>query len=219
MRIEIWSDFSSPECYVGQVRLQHVIQRLGMQHQVDYRQDAYLIDPAAPIRSVETNAEKLAYDKGISLRQAHESYDHWTRLGETEGLNIRYGFAFNTNTMDAHRLVLWVQDEYEDPTLTQRLIDLLFKANLTDNLILADREVLGEVGQAAGLSGEEIAEMLASNAYKNTVIAQTAHFNDLGEASLPFFIIGKESFAGIQPRKVFADALNKDAYEFVNARL
>lgn len=219
MRIEIWSDFASPECYVGQVRLQHVIQRLGMQRDVDYRQDAYLIDPQAPVRSVETNAEKLAYDKGISLKQAHERYEHWKRLGATEGLNIRYGFAYNTNTMDAHRLVLWVQDEYDDPTLTQRLIDLLFKANLTNNFILADREVLEEIGQAAGLNGKEIIRMLSSNAYKKAVIAQTAHFNDLGESSLPFFIIGKKSFGGIQPRQVFADALNKDADEFVNARL
>ncbi|WP_283600356.1 DsbA family oxidoreductase, partial [Lactobacillus hominis] len=79
--------------------------------------------------------------------------------------------------------------------------------------------VLEEIGQAAGLNGKEIIRMLSSNAYKKAVIAQTAHFNDLGESSLPFFIIGKKSFAGIQPRQVFADALNKDADEFVNARL
>lgn len=219
MKVQVWSDFTSPECYVGQVRLQRAIKELGLQNEVEYEEKAYQIDPTAPNRSVETNAEKLAFDNGISLKEAHDSFNHWTELGETEGLKINYGDSYNTNTLNAHCLVAWVEDKYDDYELTKKVIDLIFEANFTHNKIIADPTVLEEIGKNAGLNPESIAMILQSGVYKNEVLQEEATFRDMGQSNVPFFGIGKKSFSGIQPLRTFEDSLNDNAHEYLNSQL
>ncbi len=219
MKVIVWSDFSSPACYVGQIRLQNVVKKLNLQSKIQYESRVYRVDPNAPLKSVETNAEKVAYDKGISLKQAHESFHHWHELGLTEGLDIKYSYAYNTNTMDAHRLVLWVEEDYQNTAVIEKLIDALYKAVLTDNLIIANRDVLLNIVAKIGLDKIKAQEVLKSNSYRNEVINQETRFRDMGESTIPYFVIGKQVLPGIQPKEVFEESLRSNYGEYLNTEL
>lgn len=59
-------------------------------------------------------------------------------IGKSVGLTINEATAYNTNTMDAHRIVQWAKATYHDFKLIENLADDLFYVYFTENKELAD---------------------------------------------------------------------------------
>ena len=133
MRISIWGDYACPYCYIGETYLQRAIKELGVEDKIEYDLNAFQIDLDAPKSTKNTNAALLAYEKAMPLSKANAAYDHVKTLGKAAGLTINEATAYNTNTMDAHRMVQWAKDTYHDSKLTANLADDLFYAYFTEN--------------------------------------------------------------------------------------
>lgn len=54
------------------------------------------------------------------------------RWAKAVGLTINGATAYNTNTMDAHRMVQWAKATYHDSKLIENLADDLFYAYFTE---------------------------------------------------------------------------------------
>lgn len=216
MKIIVWSDFTSPASYLAQVRLQHVIKALNLTDKVKYEARAYQINPNATDKAVETNAAKLSLAKDITLEKAQEFFSKWKKAAKAEGIDLEAGFAYNTNTLDAHRLVAWVQAEYDNNAKTEALIDQIFKAEFANNQNISDHKVLLKAVKAAGLDEIKAEKVLSSNECHDEVIGQEASFRDLGLDQLPVVIINNKMLAGLQPAEEYARALDNKADEFIN---
>lgn len=217
MEITIWSDYACPFCYIADKRIQNIIDDMGVNDRVTWDIHAFQLYPDAPNEVTETTLDRFAAKYGLSKEEASERIAGISQMGESEGLDFKYASTLNTNTMDAHRLTQWVKDTKNDPALTKKLSELLFKAYFTDNRKLADHEVLIDVAKEAGLDEKEVKKLLASNDYHDTVVADEYFIQSNGVHAVPFIVIDGKGYMGAQPRSVFKkaieDALEKETAE------
>ena len=207
MRISIWGDYACPYCYIGETYLQRANKELGVEDKIEYDLNAFQIDLDAPKSTKNTNAALLAYEKAMPLSKANAAYDHVKTLGKAAGLTINEATAYNTNTMDAHRMVQWAKDTYHDSKLTANLADDLFYAYFTENKELADHDVLLEIAKKNKLDVSAVKKVLASNDYQEVVMQEEANLESRGVESVPYFIINGQQFDGVQDVSTFKTAI------------
>lgn len=166
MKISIWGDYACPYCYIGETNLQKAIEELGVQDKIEYDLNAFQIDLDAPKSTKQTNAVLLAYEKAIPLAKVNAAYDHAKAMGKSVGLTINEATAYNTNTMDAHRMVQWAKATYHDFKLIENLADDLFYVYFTENKELADHKVLLDVAKKNKIDTAEVKKILDSKCLK-----------------------------------------------------
>ena len=135
---------------------------------VEIEMKAFELDPSAS-RSVQgPTVDRFARKYGLTMDQAQDRVDGISRMGKEAGLDFRYAETQYTNTFDAHRLTKLTQAK-NDPELTDRLIERLYKAYFTDSLELADHEVLKKIAVEEGMDEAEVTEVFDSDRYADEV--------------------------------------------------
>ena len=100
---------------------------------VEIEMKAFELDPSAS-RSVQgPTVDRFARKYGLTMDQAQDRVDGISRMGKEAGLDFRYAETQYTNTFDAHRLTKLTQAK-NDPELTDRLIERLYKAYFTEGI-------------------------------------------------------------------------------------
>jgi predicted DsbA family dithiol-disulfide isomerase len=132
-------------------------------------------------------------------------------LGLAEGLDLKLDQTFYVNTVDAHRL-LHLALEAGGPELQGRLNQAFLDANFTQVLDLSDHATLREVAVAVGLDAGEVDAVLASDRYREAVVADVEQARAYGANGVPFFVM-EDAFAvsGAQSTEVFTDVLRQVA--------
>ena len=197
MNITYWSDYACPYCYIGEARLKKAIQELGREDDVRLTMKAFQLDPGAPEKSNGTTLDRFARKYGLSKDQAADQIENISKMGREEGLEFNYAKTLFTNTMDAHRLTKYAYTK--SLATADRLIEELFQAYFSDNLELADREVLVGAALKAGLSREETEELLDSDRFLEEVRQDESDAARNGIHAVPFFVIGKYGVPGALP--------------------
>ena len=188
MEITYWSDYACPYCYIGETRLKKALEQTGLQNETTLTMKAFQLDPDAPQHAAGDTTSRYAAKYGQSLEQAAKSVAHISALGEAEGLGFAYADTLFTNTMDAHRLTKLAQSRGDD-AVTEKLINLLFKAYFTDGLELADHDVLMKAGLEAGLPEDEIRRVLDSDEFFDAVRQDEREAAALGVHGVPYFVV------------------------------
>ena len=57
MKVEVWSDYVCPFCYIGKRQLEKAIQESGYEGQIEVQYKSFLLDPTTPV-----DAEESVYD-------------------------------------------------------------------------------------------------------------------------------------------------------------
>ena len=196
MKIMYWSDYACPYCYIGEARLKKALKGLDIPVEVEMR--SFQLDPYAPVKSTGDTQTRFANKYGISFAQAGLQIEVISRMGRDEGLDFKYATTLFTNTMDAHRLTKLAQSK-NDPELTERVIENLFKAYFTDNKELADKELLQKIGTDSGLDSAEVKELLSSKQFESQVMQDELEAFERGIHGVPYYIIGdKFTISGTQ---------------------
>lgn len=206
MEITIWSDFACPFCYIADARIQNIINDLGVKDQVTFDSHAFQLYPDAPKNVTETTLDRFAAKYQLTKEEAAERIEKISKMGESEGLDFKYSSTLNTNTMDAHRLAQWAKDQ-NDYEKSEKLNELLFKAYFSDNLKLADHQVLTDLAVEAGYDKDIVEKFLDSEDYKRTVVSDELFVQQHGVHAVPFIIIDGKGYMGAQPREVFEKAI------------
>ena len=197
MKITYWSDYACPYCYIGEARLKKAIDDIPELKDVEIEMKAFQLDPSAGEHAAGDTQTRFAHKYGISMQEAGETIEHISQMGIAEGLDFKYATTLFTNTMDAHRLTKLAQSK-NDPQLVEQVIDALFKAYFTDNKELADKELLQQIGEDAGLDAEEVKEILMSDKYKDEVLLDEREAARYGIHAVPFFVVGQYGISGAQ---------------------
>lgn len=210
MRVEIWSDMVCPWCYVGTRRFEEAVARLRAQGtEVEVVHRAFELDPRVPAGG-EDLAGYLARKFGGSGRVA-QSHARLDLLGSDVGIDFRWEGKRRVNTFDAHRLAAWALD-VAGPEVQAALVQRLFLAYFTENLDIADHEVLARLAGEVGLDAGAAAEALATGVGADTVRAEELRADTLDIHAVPTFVVGDRfAIPGAQDVDTFVRLLAKVA--------
>jgi len=206
MKVEIWSDFACPFCYIGKRRFEAALANFADKDEVQVIYRSFELDPHAAKHSPIDVHDMLAAKYGMSREQAIAMNERVGRQAQEVGLLFRFDSIVLTNTFDAHRLAHFAGQYGKRGDVTE----LLFKAYFTDSKHIGDHETLADIAAEAGLDREEAAAMLAGEQYAAEVREDEREASRLGIRGVPFFVIDRKyAVSGAQPSEVFLETLRQ----------
>lgn len=206
MKIEIWSDFACPFCYMGKRRLERALEQFPNRTEVEIAFRSFELDPNAERETDMDVYDMLSAKYGVSRSQAISMNAQLAGQARELGLIYRFDTMILTNTFDAHRLTHWAARQGKQAEMAERL----FRAHFTDSLHIGRRETLIGLAEEVGLGRDEAANMLAGEAFADAVRKDEREAAGLGIRGVPFFLIDRKyAVSGAQPVDVFLQALRK----------
>ncbi|WP_264989217.1 DsbA family oxidoreductase [Lysinibacillus piscis] len=210
MKIEIWSDFVCPFCYIGKTQLEKAIQQVGLVGQVELIYKSYQLDPTTPADTNESTYAALAKKYGMTYEKAQEMAQGVAMRAKEVGLDFQFDGLQEANTMKAHRLVKWAERQGD----VTALVEALLRAYFVETKRIGQDEVLVAIAEQVGLNREEVMKVLASADFAQEVEADIQEGIQLGVRGVPFFVLNRKyGISGAQPQQVFEDTLRKVAEE------
>lgn len=204
MQIDIVSDTVCPWCFIGKRRIERAMAlRPDVTFDVFWR--PYRLDPTIPREGV----DRRAYLKAKFGDTPRSSAMGEAIRSEGAGEGIEFAFdkiAKSPNTLDSHRLVRWsasagVQDE---------VVERLFRAYFIDGRDIGDAAVLASVADDAGMDGELVASLLASDADLESVEREAGLANEMGITGVPTFIFdSKLMISGAREAELLVRVIDK----------
>ncbi|QED46691.1 DsbA family oxidoreductase [Cytobacillus dafuensis] len=207
MKIEVWSDFVCPFCYIGKSRLEHALNQFPHKDQVEVEFKSFELDPNAPDYNGKSIYEILAGKYGMSIEQAKQSCEGVGKQAASVGLNFNFDGMKTGNTFDAHRLAKFAKEHGKEAEISEKLLHAYF----TDSKDVGNHETLLKIAEAVGLDRNETINTLQDkNAFANDVRIDEAIAQQYRVTGVPYFIINqKYAISGAQPTETFANALQK----------
>jgi predicted DsbA family dithiol-disulfide isomerase len=206
MKIEIWSDFACPFCYIGKTRFEQALNEFKHKNKVEVTYKAYQLNPDAPTKMTKNAYETFAEGHGMTKEQAKQRFDMFTQNAKSVGLEYRYDIIQMTNTFDAHRLAKWANQLNKEDEVTQRFM----KAYFTEGKNLADHDTLISLVSELGLDSEKAKQILKTSDYSEEVYNQIQEARQIGVSGVPFFVLNRKyGISGAQQKEYFKQALEQ----------
>lgn len=204
MKIEIWSDFACPFCYIGKRRLETALEQFAHKDSLEIIYKSFELDPQAPVEVNHDVHDMLSAKYGMSREKAIEMNRSVSSQAKEVGLDFQPDAIKLTNTFDAHRVAQYAATQGKASEMTEEL----FRAYFTDSRHLGDHETLANLAVEAGLGRTEVLELLAGTNYAAEVRADEAEARQLGVTGVPFFVIDRKyAISGAQPSSAFLQAI------------
>ncbi|MFS0862928.1 DsbA family oxidoreductase [Fredinandcohnia sp. 179-A 10B2 NHS] len=207
MKIEVWSDFVCPFCYIGKRRLEEALAQFPNRDQVEVEFKSFELDPNAQLYSGKNIHEALASKYGVTVEEAKRMNSSVGQQAQTVGLNFNFEEMKPTNTFDAHRLAKYAQTVGKEKEMTEQLLHSYFE----ESKLISDHGILTEIAVSLGLDREEVQKVLEDKTkFSNDVRLDEAFAQQIGVTGVPFFVINqKYSISGAQPTSTFLGALQQ----------
>jgi predicted DsbA family dithiol-disulfide isomerase len=203
MRLELAADLACPWCRVGERHLEEALTESGAE--IEVRWLPFRLNPDLPASGV-PRRPYLERKFGSRVEAAHAPLE---AVAEAEGWRFRFDLMeTEPNMLDAHRLMLWAQDQDAVMALARRLFD----AHWEEGRDLGNRDTLAALAGEAGLSRTEAADHLASDAGAREVDASQAALARAGIHGVPCFILdGRTAAQGALPVEALTEFLRRGA--------
>lgn len=204
MELDVVIDVVCPWCYVGKKQLDKALaQRPGVVSAVRWR--PYQLSSETPPEGVD-RAEHYARKFGDSP-QYKAAREHLLTVGKELGIAFDFESECRiANTLDAHRLIRWAMS----PGLQNEVAEGLMKSYFEDCAFLGDQALLAEIARAAGMDGDLVKDLLASDKDKDLITAEVQQAHQMGIQGVPMFIFnGKSGVSGAQEASVLVQVIDK----------
>jgi predicted DsbA family dithiol-disulfide isomerase len=206
MKVEIWSDFVCPFCYIGKRRFESALEQFPHRNEVEIVYRSYELDRNSQIDLPGDIHEMLASKYGMSREKAMAMNFNVGEQAQTVGLTYHFDKMKPTNTFDAHRLAHFAGRYGKSAEMTERLLQAYF----TEGSHIGDHDTLISLAAELELDRDEVAAMLSGDEGKAEVRSDEQEAAALGVRGVPFFVINRKyAISGAQPAELFADTLNK----------
>ena len=210
MKIEVWSDYVCPFCYIGKRELENALEKTGFKDQVEVEFKSYQLSPDSPATSEQSIYEELSEKYGISLEQAKAQTEGVKARAQGVGLAYDFDRMKPANTFKAHRLAKYAESVGKGAEMSERLMSAYFietqEIGLTDILI--------DLAVEVGLDRQAVENVLNDDTFATDVLTDVQKASQIGVRGVPFFVINdKYAISGAQPGEVFENAVRQVAEE------
>lgn len=210
MKIEIWSDYVCPFCYIGKRTMEKALEKSGFHSQAEITYKAFQLNPETPVDSTVSTYEALAKKFGSSVDEAREMTKGVAEHARSVGLEYNFDDMVEANTLAAHRLVKWAEESNKDGALAEQLLHSYFIE--AENV--GKHNILLAAAEKVGLPREEAKAVLASDRYATEVERDIEEARQIGVQGVPFFVINRKyAISGAQPLQAFVDSIVQIAEE------
>lgn len=209
MKIEIWSDYVCPFCYIGKRKLEVALDEIRGKDLIEVEFKSYQLDPDTPKYSGQNFYESMGVKFG-GADKAKQMMGSIVQQAKEVGLEFNFETMKPTNTFDAHRMTKFAKVHGKDAVLAEKLL----YANFTQSKDVGNEEILVELAVEAGLSREEaLAVVSNSEAYADEVRADIEEAKQLGVTGVPFFVFNRKyAISGAQPPE-HSDKLSRKCWK------
>ncbi|MDN6626499.1 MAG: DsbA family oxidoreductase [Pisciglobus halotolerans] len=204
MKIDIWSDFVCPFCYIGK---QHIEEAVKDKKNIKFEYHSFELDPSAPEKVEESMPDYFAKTKGFTPEQAETMVAQITEMANQAGLAFHYETIQHSNTLKAHRLSQYAKEQGKGI----HFMELASEGYFSNGEWLNDNAFLLTIADQLNLDQEQAKKVLESkDAYLSDVQRDIAKAQEIGVEGVPFFVIdGKYGLSGAQPVETFKQVLNE----------
>ncbi|AFV04066.1 MULTISPECIES: DsbA family oxidoreductase [Eubacteriales] len=204
MKIEIWSDYVCPFCYIGERKLGQALEQLKMTDDVEIIFKSFELDPNAQKQYEGDIHQLMAKKYGISIERAIETNNNIVRSAREVGLVFNFDDLKRTNTFDAHRLSYYAKEKGRLSAFTEAVMRSYF----IEALDISNLETLLDLAVEVGLDREKAKGILTSSAYSQEVRTAEQNAHSKGINGVPYFIFDeKEVIYGAQPVEAFVNVI------------
>lgn len=210
MKIEIWSDFVCPFCYLGEKRFELGLEKFENKETVEVSFRSFQLDPNAKSAAGQSIHEIISKKYGVSVAQAKANNDNIVSAAAAVGLAYDFDNLKPNNTQKAHELAKFALSK----GLERSVVDRFFKAYFEEGVDIGDESALLQLVESVGLNREEAKEALQKETFREAVLKDQEEAATLGITSVPFFVIdGKYGVSGAQSPEHFLMALKQASSE------
>ena len=215
MKIEIFSDFACPFCYIGKKRLEQAIRETGLEDDVEIEYKSYQLNPYASKTEARPFYESMM-EKYENTREEVEMMTSSIQDRAKEvGLTYHFEQMRTGNTENAHRLAKWARSHGKEAVFVEAMMDGYFTKGLNVN----DKEALVQVAKSVGLPEGEAKDVLENDRFAEELAKDRYDAQQLQVQSVPFFVFeNKYGIIGAEPLEVFTRTL-KQAKDVADRRL
>lgn len=184
IKIEHWSDFRCPFCYIADAEVAEMMRTLGDTSDIVIVNKAYELDAEAPKVAGLTAAEVFAKKYHVSKEVAQRKLSQIDAYGRRVGIyGFNYSGALPVNTFDAHRLA-----KYAEAVGIKGMYERLMKAYFVENVNIADIDTLLGIARELGLDLHDTESILNSDRYGDEVRRDEYEARLLGVRSIPAYV-------------------------------
>jgi len=204
INITVYSDLICPWCYIGQRRLRDGLKLLGASaNEVDIHWKAFQLNPDMPVEGL--NRKKYRSAKFGSWERSKAMDAQVVSVGKSLGLNFNYDkVQITPNTFKGHRLIWWSKRFGKQDQMAVALLEAYF----SNGLDVGNPKILAQIAATVGISEENAAAFLASEAGVKEVMEEEREARDAVVNGVPFFVInGQPAFSGAQSPEHFVEAI------------
>jgi predicted DsbA family dithiol-disulfide isomerase len=206
LKVEIWSDFVCPFCYIGKRKFDQGLKPFPHHEQVEMVFRSFELNPYSNRDGNPHVHEMLIAKYNMSREQAIASTRNLTEQARAVGLHYNLEQTIQTNTFDAHRLAHYAATQGKLTEMTERLME----AHLVEGLHIGHHDVLLHLAVEVGLSSEEGLQVLSEGQFSEEVRTDEQEASRIGVQGVPFFVIDqKYAVMGAQSSEVFTKILQQ----------
>jgi predicted DsbA family dithiol-disulfide isomerase len=193
VKIDFVFDTICPWCYVGKRRLERALaQRPGLLPNLHWR--PFILNPDLPLGGVDHHT--YLSRKFGSMARAQRMHGTVIKAGKGEGIDFDFDRILRVpNTLHSHRLIRFAGRSGYD----WAAVEAVYHAYFLDGRDIGDMAELAKIAGEIGLSAEDTADYLHSDADITATLNDNAHTHRLGVTGIPCLIIdGRYALAGAQ---------------------
>ena len=215
MKIEIFSDFSCPFCYIGKTKLFSAIKELDLIEKVEIEYKAYQLKPDA------SKTETLNYKEVMQDRfngneaKMQEMVDAVHAHAKEAGLTYNVDEIKIANTDNAHRLAKLAAKYNVADAFTEHLMNGYFSHGFDLN----NTEALLTICEDLGIARSEAQQVIDEQLFSEELAQDRYDAMQLQITSVPFMVFENAyGIKGVEPHEIYVKTL-KQAQAIANKRL
>lgn len=206
MKIEVWSDFISPCCYIGKRKLEEALKKFPHHKNVFIEYKSFELDPDADQYTQKGLSELMARKYKMTTDEIKDLTTKMVEQAAEYGLVYDFDEMRWLNTFDAHRLAQYATKENKGNEMIERLL----KAYFIESKHIGSYHILIELACEVGLDIEKIEGILESCKFTKNVRLDQEQAEEIGIQTVPFYVFNeKYAVAGVQTSEVFLDILKQ----------
>ncbi len=201
MKIQVWSDYRCPFCYIGKRNLENALSELEGDFEIEMM--SFELDPNFVPNGM-SQIDMLVQKYGMSKEEAMANQNRIIMMAKQAGLNYDFDKVVDVNTANAHKVAQYAKLKGKGAEFSESTLSAYFEKGLN----IDDVEVLVELGKAVGLDEEGIRGAYASDDYLLKVRQDEQWAQMVGVKGVPHFVFDNTvSLSGAQSSETFKDAI------------